>query len=48
MIRKNPKEKFKEVVDILDLKSTKNAEAIKRAARNNQTISAFSKHLPKK
>lgn len=48
MLRKNPREKMKELVEIFDLESIKNKERIKRMIKTTQTISAYAKHLPKK
>lgn len=48
MLRKNLKEKIKEIVDIFDLESVPNKDKIKNMVKNNRTISTFAKHLPKK
>lgn len=48
MLRKNPKEKIKEIVEIFDLESLPNKDRIKNMVKNNQTISAYAKHLSKK
>lgn len=46
-LRKNPKEKIREIVDIFDLESIKNKARIERMIKTNQAISVFAKHLPK-
>ena len=48
VVRKNLKEKLNEVVKEFDLESAPMKERLKRMVKNNQTISDYSKHLPKK
>ncbi|GAH79465.1 unnamed protein product [marine sediment metagenome] len=48
LLRKTPKEKIKEIVEIFDLESIKNKDKIKNMIKTQTTISAFAKHLPKK
>ena len=48
MLNKRPKDKIKELVEQQDINSTRNIEKMHNVIRNNQTISDFAKHLPKK
>ena len=48
MFTKRPKEKIKEIVDLLDPGSQRNVDKMKNAVRNNKIISDYAKHLPDK